>query len=162
LVNRKLAERFGLESPGQLAPFRSGTPALTYSLAPDGDQLFVSTPGGAEGYMLKRVRPDRVLEPILHGASEFPNGGVAELLSRVKSYFKELLQPRTGEPNPAISRLTRRETEVLVLLSKGCVDKEIAQALGISAWTVHGHIKRIFERLRVRTRTEAVVRYLEK
>jgi DNA-binding CsgD family transcriptional regulator len=42
------------------------------------------------------------------------------------------------------------------------VDKEIAQALGISAWTVHGHIKKIFERLGVRTRTEAVVRYLEK
>ena len=162
LVNRKLAERLGLDSPGQLAPFRGGVPALTYSLAPDGDQLFVSTPGGAEGYILKRVKPDHILEPILQGPSAFQNPGAAELASRVKSYFKALLQPRSGEPNPAISRLTRRETEVLDLLSKGCVDKEIAQALGISAWTVHGHIKSIFGRLRVRTRTEAVVRYLEK
>ena len=48
------------------------------------------------------------------------------------------------------------------LLSKGFVDKEIAQAMGISAWTVHGHIKHIFERLHVRTRTEAVIRFLEK
>lgn len=163
LVNRKLAERLGLQSPGQLAPLRSGgLPALTYSLAPDGDQLFVSTPGGAEGYVLKRVKPDRVLEPIFQGGSGFPNISATELTSRVKSYFKELLQPRRGESDPAISRLTRREIEVLDLLSKGCVDKEIAQALGISAWTVHGHIKSIFERLRARTRTEAVVRYLEK
>jgi len=51
---------------------------------------------------------------------------------------------------------------VMVLLSKGSVDKEIAQALGISVWTVHGHIKSIFERLQVHTRTEAVVRFLEK
>ncbi len=64
--------------------------------------------------------------------------------------------------DPGVSRLTRRENEVLALLSKGRADKEIAQALGISAWTVHGHIKSIFERLGVRTRTGAVVRYLEK
>ena len=44
----------------------------------------------------------------------------------------------------------------------GCVDKEIAQAMGISVWTVHGHIKKVFEQLNVRTRTEAVIRYLEK
>jgi DNA-binding NarL/FixJ family response regulator len=47
-------------------------------------------------------------------------------------------------------------------LTKGLVDKEIAQAMGISIWTVHGYIKSIFERLKVHTRTEAVVRYLEK
>ncbi len=85
-----------------------------------------------------------------------------DLLARAKSYFKQLLQPRSNHMASAIGRLTRRESEVLALLSKGCVDKEIAQALGISAWTVHGHIKNIFERLQVRTRTEAVVRYLEK
>ena len=49
-----------------------------------------------------------------------------------------------------------------MLLSKGCVDKEISTAMGISVWTVHGHIKKIFERLNVRTRTEAVIRHLEK
>jgi DNA-binding NarL/FixJ family response regulator len=80
----------------------------------------------------------------------------------VKRFFNELLRPRSTQRTGALARLTPRENEVLLLLSKGCVDKEIAQALGISAWTVHGHIKKIFERLQVRTRTEAVVRYLEK
>jgi DNA-binding NarL/FixJ family response regulator len=51
---------------------------------------------------------------------------------------------------------------VLSHLSKGYVDTEIAQAMGISAWTVRGHVKTIFEQLNVRTRTETVIRYLEK
>ena len=162
LLNRKLAERLRFASPGQIAAVRDSVPALTYSLGADGDQLFASTPGGAEGYLLKRVKPDRILEPLLHGNSGLTIVEAKELLARVKSYFKELLQPRPAEAASGVERLTRRESEVLGLLSKGCVDKEIAQALGISAWTVHGHIKSIFERLRVRTRTEAVVRYLEK
>jgi DNA-binding NarL/FixJ family response regulator len=162
LLNRKLAERVKFASPGKLAPIRDNVPALTYSLAADGDQLFVSTPGGAAGYLLRRVKPDRLLEPLLQGNYSLPGNESKELLARVKSYFKELLQPRPAGAAYGIDRLTRRENEVLGLLSKGCVDKEIAQALGISAWTVHGHIKSIFERLHVRTRTEAVVRYLEK
>jgi DNA-binding CsgD family transcriptional regulator len=58
--------------------------------------------------------------------------------------------------------LTRREHEILELLSKGYPDKEIANALGISSWTVHGHVKNIFAKLDVHTRTEAVVRSLQK
>jgi DNA-binding NarL/FixJ family response regulator len=161
VANRNLAERIGFNSPGQIAFVRGAVPALTYSVAVDGDQLFVSTPGGAEGYMMKRVQPDQILRPVLD-ASEQRVFSTGELLPRVKSYFRELLQPRSSASASAIGRLTRRESEVLALLSKGCVDKEIAQTLGISAWTVHGHIKSIFERLNVRTRTEAVVRYLEK
>lgn len=57
-----------------------------------------------------------------------------------------------------IDTLTKREREVLALLGQGLADKEIAAALGISPWTVHGHVKKIFERLGVRTRTEAVIR----
>jgi DNA-binding NarL/FixJ family response regulator len=80
----------------------------------------------------------------------------------VKYYFQELLQVNSPRDNPALASLTQRERATLELLSKGCVDKEIAQAMGISAWTVHGHIKKIFERLNVSTRTQAVIRYLEK
>ncbi|MGA2871453.1 MAG: LuxR C-terminal-related transcriptional regulator, partial [Verrucomicrobiota bacterium] len=79
-----------------------------------------------------------------------------------KAYFKKLLQSPSSGDKSALAKLTRRECEVLALLTKGLVDKEIAQAMGISIWTVHGYIKSIFERLKVHTRTEAVVRYLEK
>jgi DNA-binding NarL/FixJ family response regulator len=123
--------------------------------------MFASTPGGAGGYLLKRVKPDRLLEPILNvpSRSELMSD---DLLLRVKYYFQELLQLHSAHDTSAVAKLTRREREVLALLSKGCVDKEIAHAMGIGVWTVHGHIKRIFEQLKVRTRTEAVIRYLEK
>jgi len=161
LLNRNFASRLGLESSGQMATLRPDLPALPYSCAMDGDQLFASTPGGAEGYLFKRVRPDRIFEPI-HDPSGRPDFLPGDMLARVKNYFRVLLQSRSAQETSALARLTPREREVLALLSKGCVDKEIASALGISAWTVHGHIKKIFERLKVRTRTEAVVRYLEK
>lgn len=161
LLNRNMAGRIGFEFPGQLAPIRPGVLALTYSVAVDGDRLFVSTPGGAEGYLLKRVKPEQLLAPVLDATGR-PDFSAAELPTRVKTYFKGLLQPRAGQDTASLARLTPREREVLALLSKGCVDKEIAQALSISVWTVHGHVKKIFERLHVRTRTEAVVRYLEK
>jgi DNA-binding NarL/FixJ family response regulator len=161
LLNRNLAGRIGFKTPGTVSPIQPGIPALAYSVYVDGDQMFVSTAGGAGGYLVKRVKPDRLLEPILKVAR--PSELMTEdFLLRVKYYFQELLQLRSSHDTPALAKLTRREREVMELLSKGCVDKEIAQAMGISVWTVHGHIKNIFERLQVCTRTEAVIRYLEK
>jgi len=161
LLNRSLAGRLGLKSPGELVALRPGVPGITYSAHVDGDQMFVSTPGGAAGYLATRVRPEQLLEPILHAASRSEPGG-EDLVMRVKYYFQGLLQLRSSRDKSALARLTNREREVLELMCKGCVDKEIAQAMRISAWTVHGYIKKIFRLLHVRTRTEAVVRYLEK
>ena len=161
LLNRNLAGRIGFKSAGTVTSIQPGVPALTYSVHVDGDQMFVSTPGGAGGYLVKRVKPDRLLEPILKVANR-SELMTEDFLVRVKYYFQELLQPDSSHDNAALAKLTRREREVMELLSKGCVDKEIAQTMGISVWTVHGHIKNIFEQLHVRTRTEAVIRYLEK
>ena len=161
LFNRSLAERMGIEFSGGLTTLPSGALALAYSVSLDGDHMFVSTPGGAEGYMLKRLPPANILDPVLQ-AGKLNTASGEDPLTPVKLFFKTLLRPRASQTTDALAKLTPRENEVLLLLSKGCVDKEIAQAMGISVWTVHGHIKKIFERLNVRTRTEAVIRYLEK
>jgi len=161
LLNRGMAGRIGLKSVGAIAPIQTGLPVLTYSIHADGDQMFVSTPGGAGGYLVKRVKPDRLLEPILKVLNQ-PAPATGDFLLPVKYYFQELLQLPSSHTNPALVRLTNREREVLELLSKGCVDKEIAQAMGIGVWTVHGHLKKIFEVLNVHSRTEAVIRYFEK
>ena len=161
LLNHNLAGLLGFENPGTIAPIQPDLPALTYSVYADGDQMFAATPGGAEGYLVKRVKPECLLEPITHAAD--PSGLPARnQLAHVRLYFKKLVETPVRHDKSALNKLTRREREVMVLLSKGSVDKEIAQALGISVWTVHGHIKSIFERLEVHTRTEAVVRLLEK
>jgi DNA-binding NarL/FixJ family response regulator len=161
LLNRSLAERMGIPFPGGLNALPSGALTLAYSVSVDGDHMFVSTPGGANGYMLKRVDPASILDPMLK-AGKFAATGVEDVLASVNLFFKGLLRPRAGQHSDSLAKLTPRENEVLLLLSKGYVDKEIAQAMGISLWTVHGHIKKLFDRLNVRTRTEAVIRYLEK
>ena len=61
-----------------------------------------------------------------------------------------------------MSRLTARELEILGQMARGFLDKEIANGLRISVWTVHGHAKKIYEKLGVHSRTEAVVKYLQK
>jgi DNA-binding NarL/FixJ family response regulator len=161
LLSRKLTGSVGFKSAGAIAPIQPGVPAITYSVHMDGDQMFVSTPGGAAGYLVKRVPPDRLLEPILK-ANNRPDQKPEDPLLRVKYYFQQLLQLPSNHDNAALASLTPRERQVLEFLSKGYVDKEIAQAMGIGIWTVHDHIKNIFQRLRVRTRVEAAIRYLEK
>jgi DNA-binding NarL/FixJ family response regulator len=161
LLSRKLAGAVGFKSAGTVAPIQAGVPAVTYSVHVDGDKMFVSTPGGAASYLVKRVPPERPLEPVLKAVNR-PDLTAEDLLLKVKYYFQQLLQLPSTHHNAALASLTPREREVLELLSRGYVDKEIAQAMGIGIWTVHDHIKNIFQRLRVRTRVEAAIRYLEK
>ncbi|MGH8022616.1 MAG: hypothetical protein ACRED1_03475, partial [Limisphaerales bacterium] len=112
LLNRGLAGRIGFESAGTVSLIQPGVPALTYSVYVDGDQMFVSTPGGAAGYLVKRVRPDRLLEPILKVAR--PSELMTEdFLLRAKYYFQALLQLRSSNDSLALAKLTRREREVL-------------------------------------------------
>lgn len=161
LANHLLAEHWGLTADSKVTAPRPQATIVTYSSYADSDHLFLATPGGAGVYLLNRVEPASLLAPILSGPGH-PDPSAEDLPRRVQSYFKGLLQPPATRGTGGLAQLTRRERDVLALLSKGYIDKEIAPALGISTWTVRGHIKKIFERLNVHTRTEAVVQYLEK
>ena len=161
-VNHDLSEKAGLSNSLQIATIAEGVPALSYSVHLDSEELFALTPGGMSGYVLKRVPPHQILEPVLAvlDGSRVPT---ELLLHGAHSYFQRLLESDpTREISNTVAELTRREQDVLGLLSKGHVDKEIAPALGISTWTVHEHVKRIFEKLHVHSRTEAVLAYLQK
>ena len=162
LVSHSLADQAGaafLEDLRRLAPHATG---LIYSLYEDSDQLFKSTPGGATGYLLKRTAPHSFLEPIA-GTAESGGLSAERVASCARQYFQRLFAfwPASG-PAYEMAKLTPREHDILALLSKGYVDKEIADSLRISIWTVHGHVKNVFEKLGVHTRTEAVVKYLQK
>ena len=161
LLNNNMAGPLGLKSGGPIASIHQGVPALTYSTHADGNQMLLFAPGGASGYFITRVAPERLLEPVL-SLSRQPEMDAKDFLLCVKYHFQELLRLPSGLDNSELAKLTPREREVLKLLCKGLVDKEIAKEMGISAWTVHAHTKSIFERLKVHTRTEAVIRCLEK
>jgi len=135
---------------------------LLYSTYEDSEELFRTTPGGAGTYVLKRTSATQFLEPISAALQE-SNPTPQMMLNGVWQYFKNTLAtPPTAGFGHELANLTRREEEVLALLGKGQPDKEIADHLRISAHTVHGHVRNIFEKLGVHNRTEAVVRYLQK
>ncbi|MDB6036736.1 MAG: DNA-binding response regulator [Verrucomicrobiales bacterium] len=137
-------------------------PMHFFGIYEDSDQVFRATPGGSSGYLLKRTPPDRLLDPIAEAVLE--KKFIAEKFKfSIQHYFQTVID-RISNNNVTreMERLTQREHEILTLLSRGCVDKEIAGSLGISGWTVHGHLKKIFEKLGVHTRTEAAIKYLHK
>jgi DNA-binding NarL/FixJ family response regulator len=160
LLNRNMNGLAGSESIELISQIRPGAWVLRYSVCTDRDQMFASTPGGAEAYVIKRVQPDRLLEPILKSANR-AQLDTGNLQFRVRAYFQEWPQPRSSEGGSPLASLTRREYGVLALLSKGQSDKQIANALGLSVWTVHDYVKEIFGHLRVHSRIEAAIRFME-
>jgi len=160
LINHDLPDEASTTCVEQLQRVRPALTVMSYSVFPDTDQLFKSSPGGAIVYMLKRTGQNRLLEPIAGIVRAVTREHIA---SRVRDYFQNLsaLLP-SGVPLWKLAKLTPREHEILAFLSKGALAKEIADTLGISNWTVHGHMKSIFEKLNVHTRTEAVIKYLQK
>jgi DNA-binding NarL/FixJ family response regulator len=145
-----------------LKPIAPNVMGLLLSVYEDSEQLFKSTPGGAGSYMLRRTSPTQILAPI---AAAWEKGVFTreEIAESVRHYFEAAVVslPVGGSAHELVN-LTPREHEILGLLSKGHPDKEIAEILRISTWTVHGHLKKIFEKLHAHNRTDAVVKYLHK
>jgi DNA-binding NarL/FixJ family response regulator len=159
LLNRAAPEAAGVQA--HLAAQRPDLPVILYGVYQDSDQLFLSFGGVAAGYILRRRPPARLLEPLGPPSPHRPLSA-AGVAVRVRRYFEGLFGLPSPAEAPPTARLTPREQEILEHLSKGYLDKEIAARLGISGWTVHHHLRSIFAKLQVRTRTEAVVRYLQK
>jgi DNA-binding NarL/FixJ family response regulator len=162
LVSHNLTDRSAracLDEMRTLAPEVAG---VAYSVYEDSEELFRTTPGGAGTYLLRRTPSAGFLEPIA-GLLKRGGSSVTEMAAAVWQHFKDsFVLPPTGAAEPPLANLTQREHEVLALLSKGHPDKDIADQLGISVYTVHEHVRNIFEKLQVHNRTEAVVKFLQK
>lgn len=118
----------------------------------DHDRIFESLAAGANGYLLKQTPPGKLLEAII----ELHAGGSpmsTQIARKVVQVFQKAPQP----PGP-IAVLTSREKEIVALLGKGFLYKEIADQLGLSVETIRTHIHNIYEKLHVRSRTEAVMK----
>jgi len=119
----------------------------------DYDKIFKALQAGACGYLLKRSTPNELIQAV----AEVRSGGApmsSEIARRLVESFRQ----------PALSQgqeLSRREAEVLDLLCVGFSNKEIADHLHLSVETIRTHLRRIYEKLHVRSRTEAVIRYRE-
>jgi DNA-binding NarL/FixJ family response regulator len=120
----------------------------------DQGKIFEALKAGASGYLLKRCGP----EDVARALQEVRAGGApmtAEIARQVVSIFH---QKPVEEPETALSK---REQETLALLAEGQSNKMIANQLGISPETVNVHLRRIYEKLHVHSRTEATLKYLK-
>jgi DNA-binding NarL/FixJ family response regulator len=120
----------------------------------EADLIFDSLRAGASGYLLKKRVPDELVAAV----EQVHEGGAPmsmQIARKVVDYFQ---RPRPASAE--IQSLTAREEEILGLLAKGSFDKEIADRLEISINTVRAHLRHIYEKLHVQSRTEAVVKFL--
>lgn len=124
----------------------------------DSDNLFESLKAGASGYLLKRTSSTRLLQAI----NELHDGGspmTPQIARRVVRYFSG--PPKTsGAANAELSSLTPGQKKFLEELAQGYSYKEIADHLHISMDGVRSYVRRIYEKLHVHSRTEAVIKYL--
>jgi DNA-binding NarL/FixJ family response regulator len=119
----------------------------------DSEQIFQALENGASGYLLKRTPMPEILQAI-----EDVHRGGAPMSSNIARKVVQSFQ-RRGQSARDSENLTPREVEALQLVSKGYINKEIADQLGISLETVRSHLKSIYEKLHVRSRTEAAMKF---
>ena len=146
----------GVECVRQLKQFLPGLQVLMLTVYEDTENIFSALAAGATGYLLKRTKTPELLEAI----REVHRGG-SPMTTHIARKVTQSFLKAGPSPHPT-ENLSPREQEVLDCLSQGFLYKEIAEKLGISYETVHTYIRRIYEKLQVRTRTEAVAKFLRR
>jgi DNA-binding NarL/FixJ family response regulator len=144
----------GIACVRELAQLLPRTQFLMYTMHDDDHRVFDALKAGANGYILKSSTPDQILDAIV----ELRTGGApmsTAVARRVVGYFRPIQERREGVDD----KLSAREYEVLTLLAEGMLYKEIANRLGLTIGTVKQHIHRVYEKLHVQNRVEAVNRY---
>jgi RNA polymerase sigma factor (sigma-70 family) len=135
------------------------TQIMMLTVYEDTENIFNALAAGASGYMLKRTPVKELIEAI----HEVKRGG-SPMTTHIARKVVLSFQKTSGQQQAAneLSELSEREQQVLDLLAQGLIYKEIADKLEISYETVHTYIRRIYEKLQVRTRTEAVAKFLQR
>jgi RNA polymerase sigma factor (sigma-70 family) len=145
----------GVECVRKLKQIIPQTQVIMLTAYEDTENIFNALAAGASGYLLKRTKSAELLEAI----KDVLKGG-SPMTTHIARKVVQSFQQAHSSQQPTES-LSAREKEVLDRLAEGLMYKEIAEKLGISYETVHTYIRRIYEKLQVRTRTEAVAKFLK-
>ena len=156
LMDINLGDMDGIECVRRLTVLMPAAQVLMLTVFEDTEQIFRALTAGASGFLLKRLAPKKLLEAI----EEVCAGGSpmsTPIARKVVQSFKSV--PAKGDES---TELSERERAVLDGLAAGLAYKQIAGQLGISIHTVRNYIRRIYEKLHVCSRTEAVAKFLKK
>jgi DNA-binding NarL/FixJ family response regulator len=154
LVDIHLPGMSGIECVAKLKAQLPQLQVLMLTRYEQSDMIFDSIRAGASGYLLKHTPA----EELIHAVEQVHAGGAPmtmQIARKVINHFREIPQPASD-----MEKLTPREQEVLSLLAKGYFYKEIADQLGITINTLRNHLKTIYDKLHVHSRTEAAVKFL--
>jgi DNA-binding NarL/FixJ family response regulator len=156
LMDINLPVMNGVECARRLKQLAPEVQVVMLTAYEDTENIFNSLAAGASGYLLKRTTSADLLTAI----RDVHKGG-SPMTTHIARKVVQSFQ-KAGDSTQQTENLSPREQEVLDCLSHGFLYKEIAEKLGISYETVHTYIRRIYEKLQVRTRTEAVAKFLRR
>ena len=156
LMDINLPHMSGIECTRQLKQRQQDLSIMVLTVYDDDEKIFESLKAGARGYILKKTPPARLLEAIL----ELHGGGSPMSSSIARRVVQTFQGPEIA--SKAKGNLSGREREILSYLARGYRYKEIAETLFISVETVRTHLRNIYEKLQVRSRTEAVLKAFPK
>ncbi len=153
VVDINLPGMNGIECVRSLAQSVPGLQMIMFTVYEDTNQIFDALAAGACGYLLKGTRPEKLLEAI----REVHEGG-SPMTSHIARKVVQAFKP-AASAKPPMTQLSEREQQVLELLAQGYPYKGIATNMGLGLGTIRTYIQRIYEKLHVQCRTEAVVKY---
>ena len=144
----------GVECVRRLKPQMMDTQFVMLTVYEDPDHIFTALSAGASGYLLKRTPRAQLLAAVrdVHAGGSPMSSNIARKIVQSFQRFNSALPSEQNNLSP-------REREVLELLARGFLYKEIAETLNISMPTVNTHIHRIYEKLHVRSRAQAIARF---
>lgn len=153
LVDINLPGMNGIECVNKLKAQLPQLQVLMLTRYEQSDMIFDSIRAGASGYLLKRTPAAELVQAV----EQVHLGGAPmtmQVARKVINYFRQIQKPSSD-----VEKLTAREQEVLALLAKGSLYKQIAAHLEISINTLRVHVRAIYDKLHVHSRTEATVKY---
>jgi DNA-binding NarL/FixJ family response regulator len=155
LVDINLPGANGILCVRRLKPLLQATQFVMLTVYEDTDHIFDALAAGATGYLVKRTPREAVIAALLE-----VNGGGSPMSTNIARKVVQFLQEPSSKAEPT-EGLSPREGEVLGLLARGYLYKEISESIGISLPTVNTYIRRIYEKLHVRSRAQAVARFTQ-
>lgn len=153
LMDIQLPNMSGIDCIAQLKQLLPSVQIMMVTVYEDTERIFKALRMGACGYLLKRCAPEELIAAI----HEVRQGGAPmsrEIARKVISSFQE---PVTAAA--AVEDLSPREREILELLAGGFANKAIADRLGLTDGTVRWHLRHVYHKLHVRSRTEAALKF---
>lgn len=153
LMDIQLPKLSGIECTAQLKQLLPSVQIIMVTVYEDTERIFKALRAGACGYLLKRCIPEELIAAV----REVRQGGAPmsrEIARKVIASFQEPVAAAAG-----MEGLSPREREILELLAQGFPNKEIAARVGVSDGTVRWHLRHVYEKLHVRSRTEAALKF---